>query len=52
MTPWLIRSGDKEGASPDPGEDGIVEEAILPTSRGLCLCLTKAKLVEGRVCSG
>ncbi|CAD6341565.1 unnamed protein product [Miscanthus lutarioriparius] len=28
------RTGDKEGASHCPGEDGIAEEPLLPTSRG------------------
>ena len=34
---WIltwIRTGDKEGASHCPGEDGIAEEPLLPTSRG------------------
>lgn len=29
-----IRTCDKEGASHCPGEDGIAEEPLLPTSRG------------------
>jgi hypothetical protein len=43
-----IRTGDKEGASRCPGEDGIVEEPLLPTFRGRgdeLLVSNKAKLV-------
>lgn len=29
-----IRTGDKDGDSRYPGEDGIAEEPLLPTSRG------------------